>query len=750
MGKEKKVNRKIKDIEKQYKKVASKKIVIMGCLAVLLLLALVFRTAWISFVKGATYKESAYNQQTSIRVISPKRGTIYDSTGKPLAVSASVDTVSINPNLIADKYKEPITKALSEIFELDYNEVFEKVNSNASFKTIIKKVEQDKISQLEEWMSENKISRGINIDSDSKRYYPYNNLASSLLGFCGTDNQGLYGIEYTWDSVLTGVPGRITTLKDSKSQEIPDENEIYIAAENGSDIVLTIDYNLQAIAEKYLKQAVTENSCSRGGNIIMMDPTTGDILAMATYPDYNLNTPFEPYTSSLSKNWETMTSTERTTALGEVYKNRAVSDGYEPGSTFKIITAAIALEENITESDIAGDFYCSGSMHVGDRDISCWKKNGAHASQTLRKALQNSCNPAFMQLGDRVGTRTLYKYYKALGFFDKSGASFYGEATGNFNKEDDVSSVDLAVMSFGQRITITPLQLITAVSAVANDGVLMQPRIVKQIVNSDTNVTTNLEPVTVRQVFSEETSATMRDMLRSVVTDGTGKYAAVEGYAIGGKTGTSEPTEGNKEYGYTASYVAIAPVENTQIVVLVTLYDPQGGSHEGGQIAAPVISQILSEALPYMGIPSDNASNSNENGNNETTTITLPDVRNKTVADAKYILENIGLSVNLHITGDENTTIIKDQTPKGGASLEEGSIVCLYDSDDITARTPVIVPNLKGLTAKEAKAKLREANLNISIEGSGKVISQSPSYDTEIEEGSIIKVILKEQITDVH
>ena len=749
MRKEKKINRKIKDIEKQYKKVASKKIVILGCLAVILLLALIFRTAWISFVKGATYKESAYNQQTSIRVISPKRGTIYDSTGKPLAVSASVDTVSINPNLISDKYKEPIAKALSEIFELDYNEVFEKVNSNASFKTIIKKVEQDKISQLEKWMSDNKISRGINIDSDSKRYYPYNNLASSLLGFCGTDNQGLYGIEYTWDSVLTGVPGRITTLKDSKSQAIPDENEIYIDAENGSDIILTIDYNLQAIAEKYLKQAVTENSCSRGGNIIMMNPTNGDVLAMATYPDYNLNTPFEPYTDSLAETWETMSSEERTAALGEAYKNRAVSDGYEPGSTFKIITAAIALEENITEANIAGDFYCSGSMHVGDRDISCWKRNGAHASQTLSKALQNSCNPAFMQLGDRIGTRTLYKYYKALGFFDKSGGRFYGESVGNFHKETDISSVDLAVMSFGQRITITPLQLISAVSAVANDGVLMQPRIVKQIVNSDTNVTTNLDPVAVRQVFSQETSATMRDMLRSVVTDGTGKYAAVEGYSIGGKTGTSEPTESNKDFGYTASYVAIAPVQNTQIVVLVTLYDPQAGSHEGGQIAAPVISQILSDALPYMGIPSDNASNSSVN-TNWADTITLPDVRNKTVADAKYILENIGLKVNLHITGDESTAIIKDQTPKLGASLEEGSVVCLYDSDNITARTPVIVPNLKGLTAKEAKAKLREANLNISIEGSGKVISQSPSYDTEIEEGSIIKVILKQQITDVH
>lgn len=744
-----KKNRKIKDIEKQYKKNASKKIVICGIVAVLLFFALIIRTGWITFVKGATYKESAYNQQTSIRVISPKRGTIYDSTGKPLAISASVDTVSINPNLIDDKNKEKIAKALSDIFELDYNSVFEKVNSNSNFKTIIKKVEQNKINELKTWMSDNKITRGINIDSDSKRYYPYNNLASTLLGFCGTDNQGLYGIEYSWDSVLTGVPGRVTTLKDSKSQEIPDENESYIPAENGSDIVLTIDYNLQSIAEKYLKQAVIENSCSRGGNVIMMDPSTGDILAMATYPDYNLNTPFEAYTDELASVWDTLSSEEKSAKLGEVYKNRAVSDGYEPGSTFKILTAAIALEENITESDISGDFFCSGSMQVGDRVINCWKKNGAHASQSLRQALQNSCNPAFMQLGDRIGTRTLYKYYKAFGLFDKSGANLYGEATGNFHKEADVSSVDLAVMSFGQRITITPLQLISAVSAIVNDGVLMQPRIVKQIINSDTNVVQNLDPVSVRQVVSAETSASIKDMLRSVVTDGTGKYAAVEGYTIGGKTGTSEPIEQNTTQGYVASYIAIAPVENTQVVVLVTLYAPQGSSHEGGQIAAPVISQILSDSLPYMGIPSNKATTTDNSDNSENLT-TLPDVRGKTIAEAKSTLEAAGFKVKSYFSGNDTEVIVKDQTPKGGASLQNNAIVCLYDSDDITARTPVSIPNLKGLSITEATNKLREANLNISIEGSGKVISQSPSYDTKIEEGSIIKVILQEHITDVH
>lgn len=750
MKKVKNNNKKIKDLEKQYKKTAHNKIVIFRIIGILLFVILFFRTAWLCFIKGPTYKESAYKQQTSIRTISPKRGTIYDSTGKPLAISASVDTVSINPNLIDDSNKEKISRALSDIFELDYASVYEKVNSGANFKNIIKKVEQDKITKLKDWMKENKIKRGINIDSDSKRYYPYNNLASSLLGFCGTDNQGLYGIEYSYDNILTGIPGRITTLQDSKAQEIPNENESHIPAENGSDIVLTLDYNLQSIAEKYLKQAVIENNCTRGGNIIMMSPSTGNILAMATYPDYNLNSPFEPYTTELTSTWDSLSSDVRSNKLGEVYKNRAVSDGYEPGSTFKILTAAIALEENITEADIAGDFRCTGSMHVGDRDINCWKKNGAHAYQSLRQALQNSCNPAFMQLGARIGTRTLYKYYKAFGFFDKSGANFYGETTGNFHKEDDVSSVDLAVMSFGQRITISPLQLISAVSAIVNNGVLMQPRIVKQVINSDTNVVTNLEPITVRQVVSSETSATIRSMLRSVVTDGTGKYAAVEGYSIGGKTGTSEPTEQNLNHlGYTASYIAVAPTENPQVVTLVTLYDPQGDSHEGGQIAAPVISQILSEALPYMGVPSNNYINSSDDNNSNNGT-TLPDVRNKTLAEAKNILEKAGFNVRLRVDNNDDSTIIKDQMPKAGAYLQNNSVVCLYSSDDMSTRNYVTIPNLKGLSITEATDRLKFVGLNISFEGSGKVISQSPSFNTKIEEGSIIKVMLKEKITDVH
>lgn len=739
MNKVEKSNKKIKDIEKQYKKKFTTKTIVMAVFAVVLLLALIGRIGWIMFVKGGVYKEAAHNQQTSDRVISPKRGTIYDSTGKQLAISASVDTISINPNLIADKNKEKIATALSTIFELDYGEVYDKVNSGANFKTIIRKVEQDKVNELEAWMEENEISRGINIDSDSKRYYPYNNLASSLLGFCGTDNQGLYGLEYTLDDVLTGIPGRITTLKDSKAQEIPDENESYIPAQNGSDVVLTIDYHLQSIAEKYLEQAVIENKCTRGGNIIMMNPSTGDILAMATYPNYNLNEPFAPYSDELQAIWDTLSSSDRTAKLGQVYKNRAVSDGYEPGSTFKILTAAIALEENITETDVKKDFYCKGSLHVGDRDIDCWKRDGSHGYQTLREALEHSCNPAFMDLGARIGARTLYKYYRAFGLFDKPGAGLSGEAYGNFHDEDKITSVDLATMSFGQRITITPLHLISAVSAIANDGVLMQPRVVKQIINSDTGVVTNMEPVEIRQVISKETSEQMRDILHSVVLNGSGSNADVEGYAIGGKSGTSEPLESKADEGYVSSFIAISPIENTQLAILVTLYDPTNGKWHGGQVAAPVVSQILSEALPHLGIPSDNTTTSSDDDD----TINVTDVKNKTFANAKASLEALGLKVKYNIEGNEDETYVKDQVPKAGAIIEEGGLVCLYDSDNTSSRKMITVPNLKGLSASEARAKLKSLNLNIDIDGSGSVISQSPSYDTQIEEGSIIKVILK-------
>lgn len=724
---------------------------------ILIFILLISRIGFIQFVQGNFLKEKAYQQQTINQIISPKRGNIYDSTGKALAIGAQVDTITINPTKIVKKeevdtknYKEKVAKGLSEIFELNYDEVLEKVNSSSQVETIIKKVEQEKVDQLKQWMEENKISVGINIDEDTKRYYPYGTVASSLIGFCGSDNQGLSGIEAKWESVLTGTPGKIVSSKGSDQQEIPNAEETYISAENGSDLTLTIDLNVQTIVEKYLKQAVEDNECSRGGNVIAMNPKTGDIIAMASYPDYDLNSPYTP-NSTLAQTYDSLTTEEKSEALYKMWANKSVAETYEPGSTFKIITAAVAVEENITSTDVAGDFYCKGYESFEDVggstiNIRCWRAQ-PHGVQTLRQALMNSCNPAFMQLGKRIGAPTLYKYYDAFGLFDSTNSGLYGEQSSIFQKLDKVGPVELATMSFGQRLNVTPLQMITAISCVANDGVLMKPRIVKQITNTDTGTVTEVPTSQVRQVISKQTAQEVKSMMESVVTQGTGRHAAVSGYSIGGKTGTSEPTEANAHEGYVASYVAISPVEDTQIVLLLTLYDPQGeNGHQGGQVAGPVVSQMLSEILPYLGIPSTEDSSSSTNSSNA---IVVPDIRNKTVAEAEKILKETGFTTKTYVDGDSNTLLVEDQTPKPGSSLSKNSIIVLYGQGS-SISTSVTVPDLKGMNASEATSTLKSKNLNINIEGSGTVVSQDYAKDEQVPEGTIIKVTLKQTLTDAH
>ena len=715
----------------------------------ILILLLVCRIFWLQFIDGSFLKERAYKQITANRVLSPKRGTIYDSTGKALAVSSEVDTISVNPSLIAVKndaeatnaLKEKVAKALSDIFELDYNEVLVKVTSTNSVETIAKKVDIDKVSKLKQWMEDNKWSSGINIDKDNKRSYPYNNLASNLIGFCGSDNNGLAGIEYYWDETLTGTPGRVTTSIDATQESIPDTDEKYIAPENGSNITLTIDANIQTIVEKYLKQAVEENNCKNGGAMTIMDPSTGDILAMATYPDYNLNTPFEP-NETLQETWDTLSSEEKTNSLYKMYRNKVVTETYEPGSVFKTVMASVGLEEDVVETDTAGDFYCSGSQMVSGIKINCANKSG-HGSESLRNALENSCNPALIQLGQRIGATTLYKYFKAFGLFDKTGIATSGEASSQFHKLENVGTTELATMSFGQRFTITPLQMITAASAIANNGVLVQPRIVKSIENPDTGAVTNIDVKEVRQVISSETATKVRSMMQSVVTDGGGKYGAVKGYTIGGKTGTSEPNPNHPEDGYVGSFLAIAPVENTKVVALLVLYGPQVKNYYGGAIAAPVVSQVLSEVLPYLGIPSNDAT---EVTTNNTSLITIPDLRNKTVSEAKQILKNLGITPVTSASDDEIVTV---QTPKAGVSVSKNGVCKLYTEENSTS-VSVTVPDLKGKSLSNVTATLKSKNLNIQSTGSGIVVSQDPAVGATVEEGTVVKVTLQEVASDLH
>ena len=728
---------------------AVKKFRIVLASLLIIFLLLIIRLIWLQFVQGSDLKEQAYNQQTTDQIISTSRGTIYDSTGETLAISTPTDTVTINPKKIVGSNdeetkakREKVAKAFSEIFELDYNETLEKVNSTSNVQTIAKKVDKDKIDKLKQWMETEKISTGINIDEDTKRVYPYNNLASNLIGFCGTDNTGIQGIEDSWNSVLQGTPGKITTSTDAIQEEIPDSNQTYIPAENGSDIVLTIDYYIQTVLEKYLKQAVEENNAD-SGTVVAMAPSTGDILGMACYPDYNLNTPFEPNTEELKATWDTLDSTTQSDALYNMWKNNVVSSPYEPGSPYKLITAATALEENITSEDVPNDFYCNGSIEVADRKISCWTQ--AHkGAKTLRQALQVSCNPSLIQLGQRIGAETLYKYYQAFGFFDKTGIDLPQEASSTYWKLEDVKDVELATMSFGQRFTITPIQLVSAVSAIANDGILMKPRIVKQIINPETGTTTDIEPVQVRQVISKSTSERMRNLMKSVVDDGSGRLAKVEGYSIGGKTGTSEPQAGREDEGYIASYVAIAPTEKPEICLLIAVHNPNPnneGSHQGGQVCGPVVSQMLSEILPYLGLTSSNAQTSTDTVEEDTSYATVPDIRNKTVTEAEKLLKQAGFTTKVNISGDKNSTLVTDQTPKPGSSIPKGSIIVLYTEENDT-RVSVKVPDFKDKTLAQAENMAKANNLNITTEGSGTVISQSIMVDTAVEEGTIIKLTL--------
>ena len=716
---------------------------------------LIGRLAWLQIVQGADLTEQMNRQLTASKTISPKRGTIYDSTGKALAISAQVDTVSIDPTkiVIEDEngdideaktktLKETVAKEFSEIFDLDYEETLEKVSrTDTSNVTIARKVENDKITQLETWMEDNEIYSGINIDEDTKRYYPYDNLASNLIGFCGTDNQGLWGLELKWNDILTGTPGRVTSAQDAVQDLIPYEDETYIAPQNGNDITLTIDANIQQIAEKYLKQACEENECEEGGNVIIMDPDTGDILAMATYPDYNLN---DPYTLDFVPEnvWKDMSGDEQYALQQQTWNNRAISYTYEPGSVFKIVTAAAGLEEGLADADTQNVYHCEGHEIIDGVQINCSDTSG-HGDLSLRDALKYSCNPAFMQLGKKVGAATLYRYYDAFGLFDytnfadigDSGSS--GESNSIFWDLDNVGSIELATMSFGQRFKITPLQMISAVAAVANDGKLMQPRIAKEIKNTDTGAITTIEPVEVRQVISKETADTLLDMLETVVDSGTGSYAQVKGYTIAGKTGTSEADYSDSNSVKVSSFAAITPVESPELVILLTLYGPQGDSTGGGTIAAPVVAQILSEVLPYLEIPSNST-------DSEMETTTLSNVVNKTVGEAKRILEKQGFEC---ITSASDDEIVSNQMPVAGTALIEDSIVKLYTEDNDT-RVSQTVPNLKGMSLSEAKAALKNKNLNIKYSGTGKVTSQDMIADSKVEEGTVITVVLKEEIDE--
>ncbi len=641
----------------------------------LIMICLIGRIGYIQLIQGKELSELAYQQQTLDRKINPKRGTIYDATGNNiLAVSSTVETVTVNPGNIASEDKEKVANALANIFELDYETVLKKVKKRSSIETIVKKVDKDKTDELRKWMEENHIASGINIDEDTKRYYPYNDLASQVIGFCGSDNQGLDGIEAKYDKELKGEQGAIQKHADAKGGEIGEEGENYVSAIDGNDLVLTIDLTIQSIVEKYLEEACIDNVCTDGGSIIVMNPQNGDILAMANYPSYNLNEPYEPYTDELKGTWDSLEQQEKTTYLQAVWRNKAIADTYEPGSVFKLITASAALEEGITDTDNEGEFSCTGGIEVAGVRIKCWRYYRPHGQESLRQALMNSCNPVFIGLGQKLGVTKYYEYLEKFKLLEKTGIDLPGEAGSIFLAKEKAGPVELATISFGQRFEITPIQLATAVSSIANGGTSIKPRVVKQIINSETKEVTEIPVQKEDTVISKETSEKVLSMMESVVSEGTGKNAKVAGYRIGGKTGTSE--DGVNTNKYVTSFCGVAPIDNPQVVVLVTLYNPTGeGGHQGGGVAAPVGGQIFSEILPYLEV---NKQVLEEDSEEVLQQVQVPDIMGKSLKEAEQILRENHLEMSIENEEiDKENTYVKNQIPSSGIMVNEESKVII-------------------------------------------------------------------------
>ena len=640
----------------------------------IIFLGLATRVGYIQFFEGEKLQQMAYLQQTLNRNINPKRGTIYDSSGKvELATSSSVETITVNPVNILSSEKEKVATELTQLFNLKYEDVLKKVSKKTAIETIAKKVDKNQSKELRLWMEANNITSGINIDEDTKRFYPYNNLASQIIGFCGSDNQGLAGIEAKYDNELKGEKGKILKMTDAKGIDITDTSEAYEPAKQGNDLVLSIDATIQGIAEKYLKEACIDNVCTDGGNILLMNPQNGDILAIASYPDFNLNDPYTINNEELKTNWSNMTATERSNALQAMWRNKSISDTYEPGSTFKLVTASTALEEGIVAStDKEGEFCCTGYIEVAGVKMKCWRYYRPHGPESLRQALMNSCNPVFIGLGGKIGVTKYYEYLRKYGFLGRTGIDLPGEAGSIFLKESKVGPVELGTIAFGQRFEVTPIQMITMVSTIANGGIYTQPRIVKQIINSQTGEIKNIETVKKDRVISEDTAKKMLSMMESVVAEGTGKNAQVKGYAIGGKTGTSE--DGVNTGKYVTSFIGVAPISNPEVAILITLYNPTGeGGHQGGGVAAPIASQVLGEVLPYLEIKKDNQ-DEEEKGEVE-----VPNLIGLTRKEAKKTLEEEGLLIetkeSLKTNLDDEYEKIKSQLPKAGIKIKQGSTV---------------------------------------------------------------------------
>ena len=650
---------------------SKKRLVIIMVLACSLFLCLIFRIGYLQLVKGEWLSTKASEQQTREIPIEAKRGTIYDTNMKELAVSVTKYTVWCKPVEVKDAKKT--SEELAKILDEKYDDIYKKVNKkNMALVKVKRWIDDDTADKI----TKAGLS-GIWVAEDNQRYYPYGNFASYVLGHTSADSAGVAGIELKYDSVLKGTSGKLIVSTDAAGKEIPQGSEQYYEPTTGNGLVLTVDEVIQHYCEKAAQKAYEENNASKV-TIIAMDPKTGDIKAMVKKPDYDPNTPtkaiYPAYEELLE---ECKSDNEKIKAYSTMWRNTAVSDTYEPGSTFKLITSASGLEEGVVKQD--DKFTCSGSVMVEGQKIKCWRSYRPHGAETFKQGVQNSCNPVFVEVGRRLGVAKMYDYIEAFGLNKKTGIDLPGEAGSIMYKEKDVGPVELATISFGQSISVTPIQLITAVCSIVNDGNRMEPRLVKSYTDNKGNITKEIDPVQVKQVISKETSAQMREIMESVVTDGGGKIAYLPGYRLGGKTGTAQKViNGSYAQGhYVCSFIGMAPADDPEIVVLAIVDEPTGVMQFGSTTAGPIIKEVMSNTLKYLGVePEYTEEEKSENIKNK---VSVPDVRGLTIEDATKVLEEAKLEANIDNDVDiKEETIIKDMFPKPGVSVNEGSLISIY------------------------------------------------------------------------
>ena len=711
---------------------SKRRLVVIFFIVSLFMFALIIRLGWIQIVQGEHYKELANSQQTRDIPIPSKRGTIYDRNGKELAISASTNTIWAKPKEVTDP--EKAGEVLSEILDLDIDETIKKLKDT---KYGLVRVERWVDDEIADEIRSKKI-KGVWIAEDNKRYYPYGNFASYVLGHTTDDNKGMAGVELEYEKYLSGLPGRWIKNTDGAGRQLAFSVERYHPPEDGLSLVLTIDEVIQHFAEKAVEKALEVNNAKRVSTIVM-DIKTGDILAMAAKPDYDPNVPRIPLDETLKLQIEEMDDEKKLEAWFSMWRNPIINDTYEPGSTFKLITTAAAIEEGIATPE--SGFHSSGIINVGGRPIKCWRWYNPHGHQTLKEAVENSCNPVFVELGQKMGAETFYDYINGFGFSDVTGIDLPGEGKSIMYSLNNVGPVELATISFGQSISVTPIQLINAVSAIANDGKLMKPRIVKELIDTEGNIIHRYEETMVRQVISKKTSQDLREIMEAVVSEGSGKGAYIPGYRVGGKTGTAQKVvDGRYATGvYVSSFIGIAPSDDPRLAVLAIVDEPRGYSQYGSVVGTPIAKEILEESLRYLDVKPRYTDEEAQVLVQEE--VIVPEVRGMTVKEASTMLSENRLN---HLTGVEFTgegnDIVVDIFPKPGAKVPEKSMIMLYTRNNEASPSSVVVPDLKGKTIREVNTILNAKGLKLKISGSGLSYSQMPEAGTEVEGGSIVSV----------